>query len=38
MRRFAFIEQKAAENGQSVEDYTLDELDAFWEEAKTQGL
>ncbi|WP_226679386.1 bifunctional methyltransferase/pyrophosphohydrolase YabN [Mesobacillus jeotgali] len=38
MRRFAFIEQKAAENGQSVDDYTLGELDAFWEEAKTQGL
>ncbi|MBT2644284.1 nucleoside triphosphate pyrophosphohydrolase [Bacillus sp. ISL-41] len=38
MRRFAYIEQKAAENGGSVDDYTLDELDAFWEDAKTHGL
>lgn len=38
MRRFAFIEQKAAENGKSVESYSLEELDAFWEEAKSQGL
>lgn len=38
MRRFAFIEQKAAENGRSVADYTLEELDGFWNEAKKQGL
>jgi len=38
MRRFAFIEQKAAENGKTVDSYSLDELDAFWDEAKGKGL
>jgi tetrapyrrole methylase family protein / MazG family protein len=38
MRRFAFIEQKAAENGKTVDSYSLDELDAFWDEAKGRGL
>ncbi|RSD24494.1 nucleoside triphosphate pyrophosphohydrolase [Mesobacillus subterraneus] len=38
MRRFAYIEQRASENSRNVEDYTLDELDAFWHEAKQQGL
>lgn len=38
MRRFAFIEQRAAENGKPVESFSLEELDAFWDEAKEQGL
>ncbi len=38
MRRFAYIEQKAAENGRKLEDHSLEELDVYWDEAKTQGL
>lgn len=38
MRRFAYIEQRAEENGKSVDSYTLEELDKFWDEAKKQGL
>jgi tetrapyrrole methylase family protein / MazG family protein len=38
MRRFAYIEQRAEENGKSVDSYNLEELDAFWDEAKKQGL
>ncbi|MGA9225278.1 MAG: nucleoside triphosphate pyrophosphohydrolase [Mesobacillus sp.] len=38
MRRFAYIEQRAAENGKSVDSYSLEELDSFWNEAKKQGL
>ncbi|WP_210367657.1 nucleoside triphosphate pyrophosphohydrolase [Bacillus sp. REN3] len=38
MRRFAYIEEKAAENGRPVSDYHLEELDKFWDEAKAKGL
>lgn len=38
MRRFAYIEQRAIENGKSVDSYSLEELDSFWNEAKKQGL
>ncbi|MEH7886615.1 nucleoside triphosphate pyrophosphohydrolase [Bacillus sp. JJ1609] len=38
MRRFAYIEQRTAENGKSVDSYSLEELDSFWNEAKKQGL
>jgi tetrapyrrole methylase family protein / MazG family protein len=38
MRRFAYIEQRAAENGKAVSSYSLDELDAYWDEAKKNGL
>jgi tetrapyrrole methylase family protein / MazG family protein len=38
MRRFAYIEQRAAENGKPVSSYSLDELDAYWNEAKKNGL
>jgi tetrapyrrole methylase family protein / MazG family protein len=38
IRRFAFIEEKAAENGRKLEDHSLDELDAYWDEAKKKGL
>jgi len=38
IRRFAYIEQRAAENGRSVDSYSLEELDSFWNEAKKKGL
>jgi tetrapyrrole methylase family protein/MazG family protein len=36
-RRFRRIEARAEQEGRSVESYTLEELDAFWEEAKREG-
>jgi tetrapyrrole methylase family protein/MazG family protein len=33
-RRFRYLEEAAAKNGKSLGDYTLTELDAFWNEAK----
>jgi tetrapyrrole methylase family protein / MazG family protein len=33
-RRFGYIEEKVAASGRSFSDYTLEELDAFWVEAK----
>lgn len=33
-RRFSYIEQKSRENGKPMLEMTLDEMDAFWEEAK----
>ena len=35
-RRFEFMEQSARDEGKSISDYTLDELDKFWDEAKTR--
>jgi tetrapyrrole methylase family protein/MazG family protein len=32
--RFTFIEQRVAESGRSIEDFTLEELDSLWDEAK----
>lgn len=37
-RRFSFIEQRVRESGKPMTDYTLAELDAFWDEAKSNGL
>ncbi len=37
IKRFNYIEQKAKEKGQSLKDMTLDEMEAFWQEAKTQA-
>ena len=34
IKRFNYIEQKAAEQGRSVADMTLAEMDKYWEEAK----
>jgi MazG family protein len=34
--RFRRIEEKVAREGRSVESYTLEELDAFWEEVKKE--
>lgn len=34
MRRFNYIEQKATEQGRSLKDMTLDEMETLWQEAK----
>ena len=34
IKRFNYIEQKAKEKGQSLNDMTLDEMEALWQEAK----
>ncbi|MGM9838322.1 MAG: nucleoside triphosphate pyrophosphohydrolase [Paludibacteraceae bacterium] len=38
MRRFGYIEQKATEQGRSLSDMSLAEMDALWDEAKQQEL
>lgn len=35
IKRFKYLEQKAKEQGKSLKDMTLGEMDVFWEEAKT---
>ncbi len=37
VKRFQYIEQKAREHGKSLEEMSLEEMDALWEEAK-KGL
>lgn len=34
IKRFQFLEQKAAENGKALRDMTLAEMDVYWNEAK----
>ncbi|MFN3136709.1 MAG: nucleoside triphosphate pyrophosphohydrolase [Allomuricauda sp.] len=34
IKRFQYLEQKAKENGKSMQDMTLAEMDVYWEEAK----
>lgn len=34
IRRFSYVGQKVLESGKQFEDFTLEELDSFWEEAK----
>jgi MazG family protein len=34
-RRFRYIEQKALENGQKLDDLPLDEMEAYWVASKT---
>ncbi|WP_026486840.1 bifunctional methyltransferase/pyrophosphohydrolase YabN [Caldanaerobius polysaccharolyticus] len=36
--RFSYIEKKAAEKGKSVQDMSLSEMDALWNEAKSHNL
>lgn len=36
-RRFRFIEQRLAEQGRTVSDAGLEEMDRYWEEAKTES-
>jgi tetrapyrrole methylase family protein/MazG family protein len=37
-KRFRHVEQRVHEGGRTMRDYTLDELDVFWQEAKGLGL
>lgn len=37
IKRFNYIEQKSKEQGRSLHDMTLDEMDVLWEEAKKQN-
>ncbi|MEK4027389.1 nucleoside triphosphate pyrophosphohydrolase [Pseudobacillus sp. FSL P4-0506] len=37
-RRFSHVEKRVKESGRPFNDFTLDELDAFWDEAKNIGL
>jgi tetrapyrrole methylase family protein/MazG family protein len=37
-KRFSFIEQEVKNRGKSMTDYSLEELDHFWDEAKKNGL
>ena len=38
MNRFHYIERKVKDSGRTFEDYTLEELDSYWNEAKKAGL
>lgn len=38
VRRFQFIEEKVAKSGRTFAEYTLEELDRYWDEAKENGL
>ncbi|MCK1986391.1 MULTISPECIES: nucleoside triphosphate pyrophosphohydrolase [Peribacillus] len=37
-RRFTYIEECIQKAGKKFEDYTLEELDSYWDEAKAKGL
>lgn len=37
-KRFRYIEEQLAARGKSVEDSSLEEMDSFWNEAKTKGI
>ncbi len=37
-RRFQYVEKKVHESGKPFENHSLEELDAFWDEAKREGL
>lgn len=38
IRRFQFIEESVKKSGKSIEEHSLEELDQFWDEAKSKGL
>lgn len=38
IRRFAHVEKKSAEAGRKLEEMTLAEMDALWDDAKKQGM
>lgn len=38
IRRFNYVEQKTLQQGRSLKDMPLEEMDALWNEAKKQGL
>lgn len=37
-RRFRYVEDQVAATGKPMTDFTLDQLDAWWDEAKSKGL
>lgn len=37
-RRFSHVEKRVQESGRAFSDFTLDELDAYWDEAKNMGM
>jgi MazG family protein len=37
-RRFRFLEARAGEDGRAMDAHTLEELEAYWREAKAEGL
>ena len=38
IKRFKYLEEKAADSGKKLKDMTLDEMDKIWEEAKEQDF
>jgi tetrapyrrole methylase family protein / MazG family protein len=38
IRRFHFVEERVKESGKEFEEYSLEELDHYWDEAKLGGL
>ena len=38
IKRFSYVEKKVKESGKSWEDFSLEELDRFWKEAKEKNL
>jgi tetrapyrrole methylase family protein / MazG family protein len=38
IRRFHFIEESVKKSGKPIEEHSLEELDQFWDEAKSKGL
>jgi tetrapyrrole methylase family protein / MazG family protein len=38
MRRFRYIEEKVKNSEKPIEEHSLEELDRFWDEAKSKGL
>ena len=38
IRRFNYMEQKVLQSGRSLKEMSLEEMDAYWDEAKEQGL
>ena len=36
IRRFQYIEQKAKESGRKITDLDLEEMESYWQQAKTQ--
>jgi len=38
VRRFTYLENRAKENNQKIQDMSLAEMDVYWNEAKSQGL
>ncbi|CAM3781818.1 nucleoside triphosphate pyrophosphohydrolase [Aeromicrobium ponti] len=37
IRRFSYVEERVKESGRNFEDFTLEQLDEYWNEAKSKG-